>query len=76
MEKFADLYFIRAGKYVLVKRNITEDEAWHTMIDHIKPYNLADGYIRLWPEDGGVMYDFGSWTDFYFWGKRGEQDNE
>ena len=65
----SNLYFIRSnGEKRLVRENIDPNKA----IGYINEYthslnpNYKIYYIRSWGENGGTMYDVGSYTEFFF----------
>lgn len=67
-----NLYFIRSnGEKRLIRENIDPDkvigyieEYVHTINPKYKIY-----YTRYWEENGGTMYDVGSYTEFFWVGK-------
>lgn len=63
-----NLYFIRSnGEKRLIYENIDPEK----VIGYIKEYtyslnpNFKIYYFRSWEEDGGIMYDVGSHTEFF-----------
>ena len=67
-----NLYFIRSnGEKRLVRENIDPEKA----IGYINEYthslnpNYKIYYIRSWGVDGGIKYDIGSHTEFFWVGK-------
>lgn len=67
-----NLYFIRSnGEKKLAHENIDPEKA----ISYINEYtyslnpNFKIYYFRSWEEDGGIMYDVGSHTEFFWVGK-------
>ena len=63
-----NLYFIRSnGEKRLIYENIDSEK----VIGYINEYthslnpNFKIYYIRSWEEDGGIMYDVGSHTEFF-----------
>lgn len=67
-----NLYFIRSnGEKRLVRQNINPE----TALGYIEEYthslnpNFKIYYFRSWEEDGGTMYDIGSYTEFFWVGE-------
>lgn len=67
-----NLYFIRSnGEKRLVRQNINPE----TALGYIEEYthslnpNFKIYYFRSWEEDGGTMYDVGSYTEFFWVGE-------
>ena len=70
MVETRNLYFINSrGEYRLLKENITEADVFITIAEFLKEHNYKSYYIRTWGTDGGVMYDVGSHTEFFLWGR-------
>ena len=67
-----NLYFLSSyGEKRLVRENIDPE----TAIGYINEYtyslnpNFKIYYFRSWEEDGGIMYDVGSHTEFFWVGE-------
>lgn len=67
-----NLYFIRSnGEKRLVRENIDPDKAFGYIEEytHSLNPNFKIRYYRSWEEDGGTMYDIGSYTEFFWVGE-------
>lgn len=67
-----NLYFIRSnGEKRLIRENIDPDNAMGYINEYtysLNP-NFKIYYFRSWEEDGGIMYDVGSHTEFFWVGE-------
>lgn len=68
-----NLYFINYGKYRLVAENVTEQEAIVIRHKFLEDRDFKCYYVRSWKTKEGIMYDVGSWSEFFLWGKQGEE---
>ena len=60
-----NLYFKRSnGEHLLIKENITEENALDEIAQFLKRHNYASYYTRYWYEGDKVIYDVGSWSEF------------
>ena len=65
-----NLYFIDAhGEYRLLYENVAERTARIHIQAFLDEHNFRSYYTRSWDTDEGTMYDVGSHTEFFLWGK-------
>ena len=63
-----NLYFQRSsGEFVLLKADMTEDEALINIGAFLKEHNFKSYYTRSWEENGIKWFDVGSHTEFFLW---------
>ena len=64
-----NLYFQRSnGEYLLIKENVpTEVEALHEISMFLDRHNYTSYYTRSWREGDAMVYDVGSWSEFFKW---------
>lgn len=62
-----NLYFQRSnGEHLLIQENLAnEDEALSVIADFIKRHNCNSYYTRMWYSGDIVMFDVGSWSEFF-----------
>lgn len=61
-----NLYFKRStGGYLLIKENVTEENALLEISAFLKRHNYHSYYTRYWQSEDGIIYDVGSWSEFF-----------
>lgn len=66
-----NLYFIASnGEYRLLCENVTWDGAYKAILGFLQAHNFKHYYTRTWSNEWGVMFDVGSHTEFFLWGKK------
>ena len=65
-----ELWFVYGGNSQRTKKIATvnnDDEAWREISRNLSKYNTKPPYYRHWTEDDGTMVvDFGSWSQFFY----------
>ena len=70
MTEKRNLYFIDChGYYELMDKNVTERTARIQIQAFLDKHNFRSYYTRSWNTDEGTMYDVGSHSEFFLWGK-------
>ena len=69
-----NIYFINSrGEYRLLAENVTESEARKVRTKFLDDHKFTSYYTRSWNTSEGKMYDVGSHTEFFLWGKHDER---
>ena len=67
-----NLYFLSSyGEKRLIRESINPETAMGYINEYIATLNpnFKVYYVRTWEEDGGIMYDVGSHTEFFWVGE-------
>lgn len=65
-----NLYFIDSrGNHRLLAEGVVESDVSKLIKQFLDDHNFKSYYTRTWWVDEGKMYDVGSHTEFFLWGK-------
>lgn len=65
-----NLYFIDSfGQYRLLESSIEQNKVFRAIHSFLDDHHFKSYYTRSWETDEGTMYDVGSHTEFFLWGK-------
>lgn len=69
-----NLYFRRSnGKMKRLGKDVSRDVAEQIIKDFIDQHNFKSYYWRLTFHDNCIVYDVGSWSEFFYWGEPDEE---
>lgn len=61
-----NLYFKRSnGGYLLIKENVTEENALKEISAFLNRHNYHSYYTRYWYSGTSIIYDVGGWSEFF-----------
>ena len=61
-----NLYFKRStGGYLLIKKNVLEANALEEISAFLQRHNYKSYYTRYWKDGNSIIYDVGSWSEFF-----------